>query len=688
MPTAHQTPGSTVFANPWLAVILHQGGTAKLPTHRIAALALKEGSGWRHLLHGIVGQEFATAVGSADAATCITRRTADGGWEIELAGACEHWTASAVITLPARQAVVRRVQRYRFRQACTAAIHPGFRLKPDAAIRYTLPLHAHEQPLADLPDLRSAVDWALPFPFHLWHDGTMVAIYGVDRSCSAGTLDFSPSIDDGAELRAYLPDIARQHEGGVPHVLPELRDFAAGEEVTLTEVFAAKPLGAADEPWIEAERMAADILLRTPPHPMDPQGVAAGIVAFYHHCELWEPNALGPGRGWFSNMWVRTQTGPAKKRGEMSGYFDFGWGEGVAVEIWMGAVRHWRRTGDASLLRYVDEMTRNLDFFQRDTGPAGAFFDRTDGEKCGDFLMDHVPGRRIWTHSLGHTGSQLIQLYQLAPNYPNPAVRRTWRATALSIGTFLAAQQRDDGDLPDILDDANQEVNRKPHRITARVVVCGLWARLAEVTGDAAWLARATRLATALTPAIHRYEYFNQMLDGIFSAENEHVDAEAACYALEGLVPLYLATRDPAHLALCHKAAAFAFAWSYFYDLPHAHRGIARGGQCCRMQDYPLLYPIGPVKAMEPVLTLARVTGDPFYRKMADEMAAFIGNWQMEAPGQPWHGGMIHALGQFCGKHWGPALAGQVDTGMATGNSLAALEIWLEHRAAGKKPSS
>jgi len=64
---------------------------------------------------------------------------------------------------------------------------------------------------------------------------------------------------------------------------------------------------------------------------------------------------------------------------------------------------------------------------------------------------------------------------------------------------------------------------------------------------------------------------------------------------------------------------------------------------------------------------------------MAQEAAAFIGNWQVDAPGQPWHGGMIHAMGQFCGKHWGPDFAGQVDSGMATGNSLAALEAWMAH---------
>ncbi|MFI5358344.1 MAG: hypothetical protein ACHQ4G_13515, partial [Opitutales bacterium] len=626
------------------------------------------------------GREFCTSLGSADATTCEVRAAPGGGGEICLTAANPHWTATAVITVPADRAEIRRTQTFRFRQACTAAIHPGFALAANPAIRYTLPLQFHEQPLAALNSVRPPVDWALPFPFHLWHDGQVVAIYGVDRRVSAGTLDLVAAPASDPELRIHFPDGATQHPGGVPVVPPTAANFAAGDEVILTEVFTAKSLRPGEEPWLEAQRMAAALLLGGATHPFDAPAVAAGIAAFYPRCELWEPNALGPGRGWFSNMWVRTQTGPAKKRGEMSGYFDFGWGEGIAVETWMGLVRHWRRTRDPGLLHYVDEMTRNLGFFQR-PGEEGAFYDRTDGTKCGDFLLDHVPGRRIWTHSLGHTGSQLIQLYELAPDYPDAATRRHWRETATSIGNFLARQQRADGDLPDILDDANQEVNRKPHRITARVVVAGLWARLGRVTGDGAWTDRATRLAAAVGPAIERYAYYNQMLDGIISAEREYVDGEAACYVLEGLVPLYEATRSPTVLTLCQKAAGFAFAWTYFYDLPHAHRGIARGGQCCRMADYPLLYPIGPAKAMEPVLVLARLTGDPLYARMADEMAAFLGNWQMEAPGQPWHGGMIHALGQFSGQHWGPELAGQVDSGMATGNSLAALECWLAARA-------
>ncbi|MBP6508510.1 MAG: hypothetical protein KA257_13180 [Opitutaceae bacterium] len=668
------------LANRSLGFTLGRGGTPEHPTHYVRSIAFRDGSEWREILAGVPGGEFATSLASVDASHCEIHRSEAAGGTVHLHAACDAWTATAVLTLAADEPLLTRRQTYRFLRPCVAAIHPGFLLRADERVRYTYPLRAHEQPLAALRPLRAPVDWALPFPFHVWHDGRFVALYGVDRTTSAGTLDFSPQPEGQSLLRIYYPDTSPV-VGLMPSEPPGTRAFAAGEEFTLTEVLAVRSLAAGQEPLLEAERIAATLLLRTPPPGFDAEQVAAGIAAFFPRCELWEPNALGPGRGWFSNMWVRTQTGPAKKRGEMSGYFDLGWGEGIAVEIWMGAVRHWQRTRDRGLLPYVDEMTRNLDFFRRDPGPAAPYYDRTDGQRCGDFLMDFVPGDRIWTHSLGHTGSQLLQLFQLAPDYPNVATRQQWLAAATSIATFLAQQQRSDGDLPDIFDRENHEVNRKRHRIAARAVVCGLWARLAGVTGDDRWLEHAQRLAAAVAPELRRYEYYNQMLDGIVDPAKEFVDGEAACYVLEGLVPLYAATRSSAVLALCQKAAAFAIAWTYFYDLPHANRGIARGGQCCRMDDFPLLYPIGSAKAMEPLLALAHLTGDGFYRQIADEMAAFIGHWQVDAPGQPWDGGMIHALGQFSGQHWGPDLAGQIDTGMATGNSLAALECWLADRA-------
>jgi hypothetical protein len=654
----------------------------------IREIALRTTNGcWQSFLSGMHNAEFATTLGCINAADCKVEKTDEGGWEVRLSGKADGWEASGIITMIPGKNYLRRRQTYRFTRDCEAAICPGFMLKSDAQIRYTFPLRSWEEPLDGLSPLRSAVDWALPLPFHIWHDSSIVAIYGVDKSVSPGTIDFIPPDANGnAVLRVYYPDTARQTEimggpGWACPAIPGLKKFAAGEEITVEEILGARLLAVGEEPLLEAERMAADILLRTPEHAADLPAVARGIAEFYRHCELWEPDAFGPGRGWFTNMWVRTQIGPAKKRGEMSGYFDFGWGEGIAVEMMQGAVRYWKRTGDASLLPYVDEMTRNIELFKRAPGDDQPYYDRSDGRRFGDFLMDLDPGNRIWTHSLAHSGSQLLQLYQIAPDYPNVETRREWLAAAKSMASFLAKHQKPDGDLQDIYDDDDREVNIKPHRITARAAVCGLWVRLAQISGDDEWTVRAQRLAAVLVPEINRYEYYGQMLDGIHAPTTEYIDGEAAYYVLEGLVPLYDATRDPAILALCRKTAAFGIAWTYFYDVPKAHNGIARGGQCCRMNDFPLLYPIGSAKSMGPLLELYVLTGDQLFKTVASEAAAFIGNWQMNDPGKPWDGGMIHAIGQYCGKHWGPDLAGQVDSGMTTGNSLAAIERWLAHIA-------
>lgn len=655
-------------------------------TWYLERLAVRTPQGWRSVLSGEPGREFATTMGAAGASRCDVRRSADGTWEAHLAGSGPGWEAREELTLRPGEPLLRRCQTYRFTTACEAAICPGFRVRIDPASRYAYPLRAHEQPLADLPPLRAAVDWALPFPFHVWHDGAVLALYGLDKRSSPGTLDFAPVTGTNeVRLGVYYPDTAAQPTemgaaGFGQPLSPGLTHVAAEAEITLQEILGARLLAADEEPLLEAERLAAGLLLDVPPALADVAAVATGIAAFYRHCELWEPDALGPGRGWFSNMWVHTQAGTAAKRGEMSGYYDLGWGEGIAVEMMLGAVRYWQRTGDAGLLPFVDTMTRSIECFRRAPGPDQPYFDRSDGRRFGDFLMDHVPGQRIWTHALGHTGSQLLQVWQAAPEYPDAAVRQEWLAAASSMAGYLARQQQAAGDLHDIFDECDREVNTKPHRITARAVVCGLWARLGQITGNADWTERALRLAAAVAPAIQRYEYTNQMLDGIISPTTEYVDGEAAYYVLEGLVPLYAVSREPSVLALCRKAAAFAIAWTYFHDLPHAHRGKARGGQCCRMGDYPLLYPIGPAKAMTPLLDLYTLTGDRLFATLAAETAAFISAWQVDAPGKPWHGGMIHALGQYCGKHWGPGLEGQVDTGMATGNSLAALEAWLKYR--------
>ena len=665
------------ITNQQITLTIGVAGTADHPEYYVKTIELETQHGPLRILEGRPGREFATSLGEMNATTCEIYQGPEGDWEIRLSGKREDWDAHEILTLTPGQPYLRREQTYRFTRDCEAAIHPGFMLRCNPHFRYTYPLRAWEKPLAGLPPMRAPVDWALPFPFHVWHNDDFVALYGLDKSTSPGTLDFMPLDSGDAALRVYYPDTTPPQPNFAAPGTPGVTMFTADSEVTLVEIVAARPLAAGDEPLLEAERVATGILLRVPPRSVDLAAVADGIAGFYRHCELWEPDALGAGRGWFSNMWVRTQTGPAKKRGEMSGYFDLGWGEGIAVEMMLGMVRHWQRTRDADLLPYVDEMTRNMDLFKRAPGEDQPYFDRSDGRRFGDFLMDHVPGRRIWTHALGHSGSQLLQLYQAAPDYPKMETREVWRAAARSMAGFLARHQRPDGDMQDIFDENDHEANTKPHRITARAVVCGLWARLAQVTGDGTWIDQARRLAAAVALEINRYEYYNQMLDGIITPKTEYTDGETAYYVLEGMVPLYEVTRDPAILGLCRKALAYGMAWTYLYDLPKAHHGIARGGQCCRMNDFPLLYPIGPAKAMTPLLDLYRLTGDPWFQMMAREAATFLGQWQIRDPGRPWDGGMIHALGQYCGRHWGPDLAGQVDTGMATGNSLAALEAWI-----------
>jgi hypothetical protein len=649
----------------------------------LSAIDVKYRQEWKLLLSGLDNGEFSTSLEQADALSCRISETGLGETNIILEGESDYWSAREVLTLPAKGPVLRRMQTYRFKKDCSGAVYPGFLLPMDDNLRYTYAVQVHEKNLSEVPALRKPTDWAVPFPFHVWHNDGWVGMYGLNKSISAGTIEFLPQYAGGkVVLRTYYPDtLAPEMELVLGKDLQlDEKEFHEGEEISLHEIIAVKILDPDDEPLLEAERIAADILLREPFPPVDLKGVSDRIGAFYPRCQLWEVDALGPGRGWFSNMWVRTQTGPAKKLGEASGFFDLGWGEGIAVEMWLGAVRYWRRTGKTELLVYVDEMTRNMDLFRRDPGSDVPYYDRSDGQHFGDFILflsSDATGQRIWTHSLGHIGSQLIQLYQDSAGYPNPEVRDQWLSAIVSIAGFFAKHQQENGDLPDILDEQDHEVNTKAHRIAARAVVCGLWTRLGVLTGEKSWVERSLHLANAVTPEITRYDYYNQMIDNFMETSFEAVDAEAAYYVLEGLVPLYEVTRDPCILVLCKKAAAFGIAWTYFYNLPNAYRGISRGGQCCRT-DIPLLYPIGSTKGIGPLLGLAKATGDSFYEKMAKEMIAFISRWQIHAPDLPWDGGMLHAMVQFNGKHWGPDQTGQVDTGMATGNSLANIELWLE----------
>jgi hypothetical protein len=677
-------------------------------TYHIESVDWSDGRDWNPLLMGMRGREFWTSFGAADAD--VFQVTVQSNGHLELKLSCQSqgaWYAEESLILSPTSPWLIREQTYFIQERIRGALHPGWRLPDLPGCRYTLPLYCYEAGLGDLPAFRADVEWALPFPFHVWHSKDWLAIYGLDKKVSPGTLDLLPVDDDGfATVRVYYPDkalhkpIAEQVCESIDQ--PGATEFVSKSKVSLTEVIAVIPLGRGHEPLMEAERLAADLLL-SEPRPSTNLSVAADRFAeYFRHCGLWNPDALGPGRGWFHNMWVNTHPegcveepvtsltswveqpeSEAPTREWPSACFDLGWGEGIAAETIAGLRRHWQRTGRTDLLFYIDEMTRNIERFKRGPGKDEPYFDRTDGQSFGDFLIAHAPDLlpkqgRIWTHSLGHMGYQLITSFLESPEYPNQKTRERWLEAAGNIARFLAKIQDDTGDLPDIIDHQNSEVNQKPHRIAARLVAAGLWTKFSKAMGDRTWIERAHRLLEAVGPEIERYEYYNQMIDAFSRADCETTDGEAAYYVLEGLAPLYEVTQDSYVLALCKKAVAYGVSWTYFYDLPRAYRGIARGGQCCRMPDLPLIYPVGPAKAVEPLLILYRATGDAFYERLASEMVFFISQYQHDNPDKPWDGGAVHAVDQRAGCFWGPNLAGQVDSGISSGNSLAALELWLK----------
>jgi hypothetical protein len=89
------------------------------------------------------------------------------------------------------------------------------------------------------------------------------------------------------------------------------------------------------------------------------------------------------------------------------------------------------------------------------------------------------------------------------------------------------------------------------------------------------------------------------------------------------------ATKDERVLALGKKSFAFGIAWTYFHDLPRSYNGAARGAQCCSGQ-WPMIYAIGPAKLAPLELDLADLTGDAFYRRMAE-----VGAGRMNKTDQP-----------------------------------------------------
>ena len=459
-----------IFAGDSLRIVVGECQDTDQATYFIEVIELRTPDGWEPVLSGIEKQEFSTSFGAYPADRIEASTDENGNQQLRLFYRGDKWEAVGCVTLSGKEPVIRREQTYRFLTACTGAVHPGWAVNYDDTHRYTFPLRVHEKPFTGLPPLRADVSWALPFPFHVWNNRKWVGIYGVARNQSPGTLDYTPSDRQGVSfLRTYYPDTTDQDAWFYkdPQV-PQTHTFAEGDTLTITEAISFKMLSPWEEPLLEAEKMAARILLEDPPPDVALETVSDGIAGFYEHCELWEPHAFGNNRGWFLNMWTYTQAGePKKYGGESHGFFDFGWGEGIAAEIIHGIARYWQRTGENRLLPYVDEMTGNMHLFKRSDEPDAPYYDRSDGERFGDFGLRPL----VWTHSLGHTGNQLLLTYLHTPSYPDQKIRERWLDISKEIGAFFAGRQNRDGDLPDIFDIYNQEANHKSHRIAARAVV-------------------------------------------------------------------------------------------------------------------------------------------------------------------------------------------------------------------------
>ncbi len=589
-----------------------------------------------------------------------------------------------------------RRQSYRVKESFNGWIYPHFACE-DKVAKYTYPMRVYDQPICEVGSLRNDYLWALPLPAHLWYGQEYVAVYCLDRSEGNGTCDFRIT-DKKPQLGIYYPDKAVQKMGESPFGdgrRPEDRKFEKGEEINFSEYIAFAPLSSRKNPILQSEKLAAKYLLRKK-YPEKDYTVTADLIAqYYQENGLWNPDAFGKGKGWYRNMWKRTMG----KNPEKDFYYDLGWGEGYGAITLSALVRYSVRTKRELFREKIEKITRNIPMFLRDESKTGAYYDRfiprgnptllgkyPEYEKCDFFGF-----RRIWTHSLSMIGYQLAALYLDVDDY-DEELRKLWKKTATDIADFLLEKQHADGDINDGFTENDEECNLKRHRIPARALACGLFVKVYRISGDEKYLRAACGLMEASAPEIEEYAFYNQMLDthfhergekGFESGKDESVevyDAENACYAFLGLAELYEVSPEEKTLRLCEKCAAYFISWMFYYDLETGVNGRARGATTCRMPDFPLLYVGAGNFAYSAMKKLAALTGEHFYKEIAEEMLRCASDFQLSAPGKPWNNGIVHAVYQVNGRHWGPDIEGQMDSGMTSGSTLICLEEYIKEK--------
>jgi len=653
---------------------------------------------WIHLLSGKRGNEFSSSIFNMDAQTC--ELSSDMKQEVKLTCENEWWSAVRMVEMNPETGMWKRKTMFRVKKAFSGSFHSDFLVENPEAFRYTYPLQVYDIPLLEVPFIKCDPAWAVPLPCHILSNNEVVIIYGIERNESVGTIYVQPAKQDKQiRLGVSYPEMAGNgttSDGVYDQSCLGEEKYDVGQEIEINEFIGMSLLQSGEVSLLVAEKMAACVLLDKSTSKSDRFESANALAQFFHHSQLWQSDAFNGYGGWFRNMWVYIMTDKPR----LDPYFDLGWGEGYGVMTMQGLARTWKRTGDVKMKAYLDEMTNHIDCFRRRPDETGVYFDRF--HQTGDLSItgksvsggaDFLGYKRIWSHSLGNIGYQLLDLYRTLPDYPDRLISEKWLSTGIEIGKFFAGQQKENGDIQDGFDEENKEVNQKGHRIPARAIVCGLWSQIFTITGEGDYLERAMRLAEFVSDDIEKYSFYNQMIDThiistydgqaldtkLYNVFTDFLDGENASYALVGLTELFLVTHDDKAKRLCQISAAFLFSWVYYYNLPNGYHGWTRGGTTCRMTDYPLLYTGAGALAYISLCRLSANLQDPFYYKMAEEILSCIAKYQWNDVGKPWNGGIVHALDQRDGTHWGPDKLGQVDSGMTSGMGLADLEYWIEH---------
>jgi|GEM_PF-2033971 len=242
-----------ILENEYLRVEIGLDETGELPGYFVRRITLPASTVSQVLLEGRPGREFVTRAGSIAATECDVRRLSDGTWTAILSGKADGWIAREILVLPPDRPYLKREQTYRFIRNMTTTICPGFVLPVAGDLRYTFAMRPPARMPTDIPSIRVPAGGVTSFPFHAWYSDGAVAVYGLDKRFSPGTLDFAPgSPKSGATLSVYYPDKAGTDEMFLP----------VGTAVTLTEIIAARPLAEGEDPLVVARRLADSLFVR------------------------------------------------------------------------------------------------------------------------------------------------------------------------------------------------------------------------------------------------------------------------------------------------------------------------------------------------------------------------------------------------------------------------------------------